>query len=93
MRPLTATSYAVLGLLAVAPRSAYDLVQQMKSSNLRFFWPRTESKLYEEPRNLVAHKLAAASTVRAGKRSRSVLRDPRGGFVIVEWKRGRRGKT
>lgn len=86
MRPLTATSYAVLGLLAVAPRSAYDLVQQMKSSNLRFFWPRTESKLYEEPRNLVAHKLAAASTVRAGKRSRSVYTiTPVGRRALARW--------
>ena len=45
MRPLTTTSHAVLGLLAVRPRSAYDLVRQIKRSNIRLIWPRAESKL------------------------------------------------
>lgn len=58
MRRLTATSYAILGLLAIRPRSAYDLVEQMKRSNIRLIWPRAESKLYEEPKNLVVHGLA-----------------------------------
>jgi DNA-binding PadR family transcriptional regulator len=67
VRRLTTTSYAILGLLAVRPRSAYDLVEQMKRSNIRLIWPRAESKLYEEPKNLVAHGLARAREDRGGK--------------------------
>jgi DNA-binding PadR family transcriptional regulator len=77
VRRLTTTSYAILGLLAVRPRSAYDLVEQMKRSNIRLIWPRAESKLYEEPKNLVAHGLARVredrgDTDRSERRSRQV---------------------
>ena len=36
------------------------------------FWPRAESKLYEEPKKLVAHGLARASSEMVGKRPRTV---------------------
>ncbi len=67
MRRLTTTSYAILGLLAVRARSAYDLVEQMKRSNIRLIWPRAESKLYEEPKSLVAHGLATMRADQVGK--------------------------
>jgi PadR family transcriptional regulator AphA len=86
MRPLTATSYAVLGLLAVRPRSAYDLVGQIKRSNIRLIWPRAASKLYEEPKTLVAHGLATASVARTGARRRTVYRiTPRGRHALRRW--------
>jgi PadR family transcriptional regulator, regulatory protein AphA len=68
---LTTTSYAVLGLLAIRPWSSYELTQQMDRS-LGRFWPRAVSKLYEEPKKLVEHGLALASTERHGRRSRTV---------------------
>jgi PadR family transcriptional regulator, regulatory protein AphA len=68
---LTTTSYAVLGLLAVKPWSSYELTQQMERS-LGRFWPRTVSKLYEEPKKLVDHGLARSSTQKNGQRSRTV---------------------
>jgi DNA-binding PadR family transcriptional regulator len=67
---LTPTSYAVLGLLAVRPWSTYELAQQMERA-LGRFWPRARSKLYEEPKKLVAHGLARASTQSVGKRART----------------------
>ena len=86
MRPLTATSYAVLGLLAVRARSAYDLVSQIKRSNIRLIWPRAESKLYEEPKTLVAHGLATAGVARTGARRRTVYRiTPRGRQALRQW--------
>src|SRR5947209_6718339 len=86
MRPLTTTSYAVLGLLAVRPRSAYDLVRQIKRSNVRLIWPRAESKLYEEPKTLVAHGLASAAVARTGARRRRVYRiTPRGRHALRRW--------
>jgi DNA-binding PadR family transcriptional regulator len=69
--PLTTTSYAVLGLLAVKPWSSYELTQQMDRS-LGRIWPRATSKLYEEPKKLVAHGLARSSTEHTGRRSRTV---------------------
>ncbi len=67
---LTPTSYAVLGLLAIRPWSTYELAQQMERA-LGRFWPRARSKLYEEPKKLVAHGLARASTQSVGRRSRT----------------------
>ena len=71
MRRLTTTSYAILGLLAIRPWSTYELAKQMAVS-LRRFWPRAESKLYEEPKKLVAHGLATVSVEGTGRRARSV---------------------
>ena len=68
---LTPTSYAILGLLAVKPWTTYELAQQMDRA-LGRFWPRAESKLYEEPKKLVAHGLARASSETVGKRRRTV---------------------
>ena len=69
--PLTTTSYAILGLLAIRPWTTYELAQQMQRA-LGQFWPRAESKLYEEPKKLVAHGLARASSEMVGKRPRTV---------------------
>jgi DNA-binding PadR family transcriptional regulator len=40
--------------------------------SLHFVWPRAESKLYEEPKNLVKHGLASVRTEHHGRRSRTV---------------------
>jgi DNA-binding PadR family transcriptional regulator len=92
---LTTTSYAILGLLAIKPWTTYELTQQMDRS-LGRIWPRAVSKLYEEPKKLVAAGLALASHEAVGKRSRTVysitakgrralaswLADPGGGPVL-----------
>ena len=67
---LSPTSYAILGLLAVKPWTTHELVQQVDRS-LRRFWPRAQSKLYEEPKKLVAHGLARASDDPVGRRHRT----------------------
>jgi hypothetical protein len=58
--PLTTTSFAILGLLAIKPWTTYELAVQMERTLYRT-WPRARSRLYEEPRKLVAHGLAVAS--------------------------------
>ncbi|MGH8940229.1 MAG: PadR family transcriptional regulator, partial [Actinomycetes bacterium] len=68
---LTPTSYAVLGLLAIKPWTTYELALQMDRTLSRF-WPRARSKLYEEPKKLVAHGMARASRGAVGKRPRTV---------------------
>jgi DNA-binding PadR family transcriptional regulator len=67
---LTTTSYAILGLLAVKPWTTHELVQQVDRS-LRRIWPRTASKLYEEPKKLVAHGYARATDDAVGRRPRT----------------------
>ena len=70
-KELTTTSYAVLGLLAVRSWTTYELAQQM-GRGLGDFWPRAQSKIYEEPKRLVAAGLAHASRGTVGRRPRTV---------------------
>jgi DNA-binding PadR family transcriptional regulator len=67
----SSTSYAVLGLLTVRSWSTYELTQQVKRS-LGRMWPRAESRLYEEPKKLVALGWATATTENVGQRPRTV---------------------
>lgn len=67
----TSTSFAVLGLLAVGPRSTYELTQQVQRSVGRM-WPRATSRLYDEPKKLVALGWATAAADSVGRRPRTV---------------------
>jgi DNA-binding PadR family transcriptional regulator len=67
---LSATSYAVLGLLSVRSWTTYELAQQM-SRSLRRIWPRAESKIYEVPKKLAEHGLARARAEAVGGRPRT----------------------
>jgi DNA-binding PadR family transcriptional regulator len=60
----------VLGLLAIRPWTPYEMTQQMQRSLYRF-WPRTVSKLYEEPKKLAEHQLADSKDERVGQRTRT----------------------
>ena len=84
-RPLTATSYAILGLLSAKPWSAYELTGQMRRG-MRFTWPRAETRIYDEPKNLVAHGLARARTETTGRRERTVYSiTPKGRAALRRW--------
>ncbi|MFW3172437.1 PadR family transcriptional regulator [Geodermatophilus sp. CPCC 206100] len=84
---LTTTSYAILSLLAVRPWSTYELTRQMDRSVGRM-WPRAQSKLYEEPKKLVAHGLATARSEAVGQRSRTVYSiTPEGRTALAAWHR------
>jgi DNA-binding PadR family transcriptional regulator len=82
---LTTTSYAILGLLSVRPWPAYELTGQMKRG-MRFTWPRAETRIYQEPKNLVAHGLARAKTEANGQRQRTVYSiTPKGRTALRRW--------
>ncbi len=82
---LTTTSYAILGLLAIKPWTTYELALQMDRA-LGKFWPRARSKLYEEPKKLVARKLARSSTEMVGLRRRTVYEiTPAGRRALAAW--------
>lgn len=82
---MTTTSYAILGLLAVKPWTTHELVQQVDRS-LRRMWPRSQSKLYEEPKKLVAHGLARATDDSVGRRRRTRYTiTPKGRRALAAW--------
>jgi PadR family transcriptional regulator AphA len=82
---LTVTSYAILGLLAIQPWTTYELAQQMRRS-LSNFWPRAQSRIYEEPKRLVALGLARASSEMTGQRPRTVYSiTPKGRRRLARW--------
>jgi DNA-binding PadR family transcriptional regulator len=81
---LTTTSYALLGLLSIKPWSTYELTKQMQRD--RFVWPRAESNLYAEPKKLIAHGFASASSEPRGKRRRTVYSiTPAGRRALTAW--------
>jgi DNA-binding PadR family transcriptional regulator len=82
---LTPTSYAILGLLAIRPWTTYELAKQMDRT-LNRFWPRARSKLYEEPKKLVAQGLAEATPGANGRRPRTVYSiTPAGHRALAVW--------
>ena len=82
---LTTTSYAILGLLALQPWSTYELAQQMRRS-MRLWWPRAESRAYEEPKRLARLGFAAVRDEGVGRRPRSVYRiTPAGRRALEAW--------
>jgi PadR family transcriptional regulator AphA len=81
----TATSYAILGLLAIRPWSTYELTQQMHRSMQRF-WPRAQSKLYEEPKKLAELGWASATVELVGRRRRTrYVATPQGRRALARW--------
>jgi PadR family transcriptional regulator, regulatory protein AphA len=84
---MTATSYAILGLLTVRSWTTHELVQQVDRS-LRRIWPRAQSKLYEEPKKLVAHGFARATDDSVGRRRRTRYTiTPKGRRALSAWLR------
>ncbi|HEX8509271.1 MAG TPA: PadR family transcriptional regulator [Propionibacteriaceae bacterium] len=81
----TNTSFAVLGLLAVRPWSTYELTRQVQRS-LGRMWPRAVSRLYEEPKKLVALGWATAAIEKVGRRPRTLYTiTEQGRTALAQW--------
>jgi DNA-binding PadR family transcriptional regulator len=86
-KSMTTTSYAILGLLAIKPWTTYELITQVDRS-LRRIWPRAQSKLYEEPKKLVALGYARALEETDGRRRRTRCTiTPAGRRALAAWLR------
>lgn len=71
MRRTATTANAILGLLALRPEwSTWELTKQLRR-NMRFFWPRAESQIYEEAKGLVTKGLAKDRQSFTGRRART----------------------
>ncbi len=85
MPALTTTSYAVLAQLALQPWTTYQLARQMERS-LGWIWPRAASRLYEEPKKLVAAGLATSRPEATGRRRSTVYSiTPAGRQALARW--------
>jgi PadR family transcriptional regulator AphA len=89
MRTTGTTAHGILGLLALRPEwSTYELSQQLRR-NMRFFWPRAASRIYAEAHALVDRGWADATTVRYGRRTRTIYRiTPAGRRALTDWLQG-----
>jgi DNA-binding PadR family transcriptional regulator len=86
MRRLTTVSYVLLGYLALRPTTAYELTKQMTGSGAALVWPRTRSRIYEEPKNLVEHGLATGdSDVQRGRKRTVYSITPAGRDALHDW--------
>lgn len=66
------TAHAVLGLLALRPHwTTWQLATELKR-NLRFFWPRAESRILAELKALHMRGLVEAQREYVGRRARTV---------------------
>jgi DNA-binding PadR family transcriptional regulator len=85
-RRLTTTSYAVLGLLATQPMSAYGLARQYPRA-MRWSWPLSQAHLYTEPQRLAAAGLVRVKRVAAGpRRTRQEFHiTPTGRRALARW--------
>ena len=82
---LNTTSFAMLGMLAIRPWSTYELAKHVDHS-LRPLWPRARSNLFNEPKKLVVHGLAAATEETVGRRPRTVYTiTPAGRRALRQW--------
>lgn len=82
---ITTTSYAILGVLAIAPRTAYELAAEMRHC-FEYFWPRAGARVYAEAKQLAADGLAATSEEHIGRRRRTTYRiTPAGRRALRQW--------
>jgi PadR family transcriptional regulator, regulatory protein AphA len=84
--PITTTAYALLGLLALRPAwSTWSLTKQLRR-NMRFFWPRAESRIFAQARRLEARGLAQTTNSYVGRRQRTTYSiTPNGHAALREW--------
>jgi DNA-binding PadR family transcriptional regulator len=68
---LSTAGFAILGLLAVRPFSAYELTQQIHRG-LRYMLPASERNLYAEPKRLAAAGLVRMRREQVGRRNRTI---------------------
>jgi PadR family transcriptional regulator, regulatory protein AphA len=81
----TAVTPVVLGLLALGPRSGYD-IKTVVDRSTRFFWAASYGQIYPELRRLEREGLVEGEHAPRGGRDRRVYKlTPSGREALVEW--------
>lgn len=85
IRRLTTTSFMVLAQVSLRPWSTYELVQQ-RVRYFRYVWPRAESAIYREAKQLAVDGLIEGRREHTGKRARTVYTiTPQGLETLRGW--------
>lgn len=86
MRRTATTANAILGLLALRPQwSTWELRNELRR-NMRFFWPRAESRILAELKRLDEAGLAKARRELVGRRPRTTYSITKAGREqLKEW--------
>jgi PadR family transcriptional regulator, regulatory protein AphA len=85
---MTAVTPVVLGLLALKPRSGYD-IKAVVDRSTRFFWAASYGQIYPELKRLEGEGLVEGEDRPNGGRSRRVYTlTPAGHEALLEWMRG-----
>lgn len=86
MRRTATTGNAILGLLALRPSWSTSEITRQLRRNMRFFWPRAESRIYDEARTLVDRGLASSAVTHTGRRPKTTYRiTPAGRRHVRQW--------
>jgi PadR family transcriptional regulator, regulatory protein AphA len=81
----TAVTPVVLGLLAMRPRSGYD-IKRVVDRSTRFFWAASYGQIYPELKRLEKAELIEGEDMPNGGRERRVYKlTPAGHEALVEW--------
>ena len=82
---LSPTGRVILGVLAVEPRSGYD-IKALTDQSTRFFWAASYGQIYPELKRLAEDGLVEGSDEPSGGRKRTVYRITRDGHkALAEW--------
>src|ERR671918_2625903 len=82
---LSATAKAILGILAMRPRSGYE-IKAFVDDSTRFFWAASYGQIYPELRRLEKQGLIAGADSPRGGRQRTVYKlTPAGRKALREW--------
>lgn len=85
----TAVTWVVLGLVALGPRSGYD-VKRVVDRSIRHFWAASYGQIYPELRRLEAAGWIEGEDLPRGRRSRRLYRiTPAGRQALRAWLAGR----
>ena len=82
---LNPTSHVVLGMLALGPRSGYD-IKQLADISTRHFWAISYGQIYPELRRLSEAGLVKAEDASHGTRHRTIYHlTPAGRKLLKQW--------
>ena len=85
----TAATWAVLGLIALKPRSGYD-VKRIIDTSIRHFWAASYGQIYPELKRLEEVGWIAGENAPRGGRARRIYRmTETGDGALQDWLRGR----
>jgi PadR family transcriptional regulator AphA len=85
-KPLPSADYPFLGMLLLAPMSAYDIKKGMQGS-ISHFYSAAHSQVYQQANRLVRDGYVREKPAPGGRRKRILTLTPRGRKAVEEWLR------